>query len=185
MLNPYITMVTCRACRFVRAGGEHAKRDRSDPNPSNRAQKRQRGSGSGSGSGTGAAVGDVGSGSGGSGQAPHEQSGGGALTRDVVRLQPVTNNAGGTLGGITSGADLVFRVAIKPVSTIGKSQATATFTGEPAVLEAKGRHDSCVLPRAPPLVEGMACLVLADAAMAQHARVGAALSAALPGKASP
>lgn len=88
-------------------------------------------------------------------------------------LRPATNHAGGTLGGITSGADLLFRVPIKPVSTIGRAQATATYGGEPATLEAKGRHDACVLPRAPPLVEAMTALVLADLALMQRARLGA------------
>jgi len=84
----------------------------------------------------------------------------------------VKNHAGGTLGGISSGSDIYFRVAVKPVSTIGRAQSTATFGGEDVVLEAKGRHDPCVLPRTPPLVEGMAALVLADAALMQRTRLG-------------
>jgi len=83
-----------------------------------------------------------------------------------------TNFAGGTLGGISSGSDVYFRVAVKPVSTIGQAQSTATFDGKEVVLEAKGRHDPCVLPRTPPLVEGMAALVLADAALIQRTRLG-------------
>ena len=83
-----------------------------------------------------------------------------------------TNFAGGTLGGISSGADVYFRVAVKPVSTIGRAQTTTTFDGKEVVLEAKGRHDPCVLPRTPPLVEGMAALVLADAALMQRTRLG-------------
>ena len=75
-------------------------------------------------------------------------------------------------GGISSGADVYFRVAVKPVSTIGRAQSTATFGGSDIVLEAKGRHDPCVLPRTPPLVEGMAALVLADAALIQRTRLG-------------
>lgn len=94
----------------------------------------------------------------------------GAASAAASLLRTATNNAGGTLGGITSGADLVFRVAIKPVSTIGRAQATATYSGEAGVLEAKGRHDPCVLPRAPPLVEGMTALVLADLALIQRSR---------------
>lgn len=89
-------------------------------------------------------------------------------------LAPSTNNAGGTLGGITSGAPLVFRVAVKPVSTIGRAQSTATFTGEKSTLEAKGRHDPCVLPRTPPLTEAMTALVLADLAVIQASRIGSA-----------
>ena len=87
-------------------------------------------------------------------------------------LKTATNFAGGTLGGISSGQEVVFRVAIKPVSTIGKKQETCTFNGEMTALEAKGRHDPCVLPRAVPLVEAMAALVLADALMLQRARAG-------------
>ena len=101
--------------------------------------------------------------------------GGGGGGGGPVLLATATNHAGGTLGGITSGADLVFRVAIKPVSTIGRAQVTATYSGEAAVLEARGRHDACVLPRAPPLVEAMAALVLADLALLQRARSGAPL----------
>ena len=82
------------------------------------------------------------------------------------------NHAGGTLGGISSGSDVYFRVAVKPVSTIGQAQTTCTFEGKEVVLEAKGRHDPCVLPRTPPLVEGMAALVLADAALLQRTRLG-------------
>jgi chorismate synthase len=96
-------------------------------------------------------------------------SGGGA-PEGTVLLRTATNNAGGTLGGISSGADIVFRVAIKSVSTISQPQATATYTGEAAVLEAKGRHDPCVLPRAPPLLEAMAALVIIDAALIQRSR---------------
>lgn len=103
--------------------------------------------------------------------------------RGAVLLRPQTNHAGGTLGGITSGADLVFRVAIKPVSTIGSQQSTATDTGSQAVLAAKGRHDSCVLPRATPLVEAMAWLVLADCMCAQQARMGASSGVAADGRA--
>jgi len=87
-----------------------------------------------------------------------------------VLLRTATNNAGGTLGGISNGADIVFRVAIKPVSTISQPQTTATYDGAEAVLLAKGRHDPCVLPRAPPLVEAMAALVFIDAALIQRSR---------------
>eukprot|EP01052_Picozoa_sp_SAG31_P029372 SAG31_NODE_2915_length_4917_cov_3.609381_3_plen_186_part_00 len=56
----------------------------------------------------------------------------------ITRLKTRTNNAGGTLGGISNGEDLFFRVAVKPVSTIGQAQATSTYSGESTVLEAKG-----------------------------------------------
>lgn len=90
-------------------------------------------------------------------------------------IRPRTNNAGGTLGGISSGAPLVFRVAVKPVSTIGRAQPnTVDFNGEVQTLEAKGRHDPCVLPRTPPLIEAMAALVLVDFALIQRTREGRA-----------
>lgn len=69
---------------------------------------------------------------------------------------------GGTLGGISDGTALYFEVAFKPPSTIAMAQRAMTSSGEVVVLEAKGRHDPCVVPRAVPIVEAMACLVLAD-----------------------
>mmetsp|Transcript_89956 Transcript_89956/g.196912 ORF Transcript_89956/g.196912 Transcript_89956/m.196912 type:complete len:427 (-) Transcript_89956:319-1599(-) len=86
-----------------------------------------------------------------------------------------TNHAGGTLGGISTGEHLVMRIAIKPASSISQDQETCTFDGEPHTLSVKGRHDPCVLPRAPPLVEGMASMVLMDAALRQRARSGSSL----------
>jgi len=85
-------------------------------------------------------------------------------------LRTLSNHAGGTLGGITTGENLVFRVAFKPVSSLGQSQTTADYDGASVELAMKGRHDPCVLPRAPPLVEGMTALVLADLALMQRAR---------------
>jgi chorismate synthase len=92
------------------------------------------------------------------------------MSQGGTLLRPRTNHAGGTLGGISTGADIEFRVAIKPVSTIGRPQLTAGYDGKEAVLEARGRHDPCVLPRAGPLVEGMTALVLADLALIQRTR---------------
>jgi chorismate synthase len=86
------------------------------------------------------------------------------------RLATATNHSGGVQGGISNGMPLVFRVAFKPPATIRRAQATVTFGGEPALLEAKGRHDPCVVNRAVPIVEAMTALVLADAALLQHAR---------------
>jgi len=86
------------------------------------------------------------------------------------KLGTKTNNSGGVQGGITNGENIIFRVAFKPPATIGKAQATAEYLGTPAVLEAQGRHDPCVVPRAIAIVEGMAALVLADAAMIQISR---------------
>jgi len=109
-------------------------------------------------------------------------SGTGAIAQaDGTALAFKSNFAGGTLGGISSGADIYFRVAVKPVSTIGQAQHTAAYDGSDVVLEAKGRHDPCVLPRTPPLVEGMAALVLADAAMLQRTRLGGGVTTACDG----
>lgn len=77
-------------------------------------------------------------------------------------VRPRTNNAGGVLGGISSGEPMTFRVAFKPVATISKEQDTVTTAGVPTKLEASGRHDPCVLPRAVPIVDAMAALVLID-----------------------
>jgi len=95
-----------------------------------------------------------------------------AAPGSAVSITSTKNHAGGTLGGISSGSDVYFRVAVKPVSTIGQAQKTSTYDGKPVTLEAKGRHDPCVLPRTPPLVEGMAALVLIDAALLQRTRLG-------------
>jgi chorismate synthase len=86
------------------------------------------------------------------------------------RLGTTTNYSGGVQGGITNGEPVVFRVAFKPPATIGMAQKTATFGGEAAVLEAKGRHDPCVVPRAIPIVETMTALVLMDFVLRQAYR---------------
>jgi chorismate synthase len=86
------------------------------------------------------------------------------------RLGTLTNRSGGVQGGITNGEPIVFRVAFKPPATIGRAQQTAGFEGEPVTLEAQGRHDPCVVPRAVPIVESMAALVLADLALIQSMR---------------
>jgi len=85
-------------------------------------------------------------------------------------LGTVTNHSGGVQGGISNGEPIIFKVAFKPVATIGKPQDTVDFDGNPVTLEARGRHDPCVLPRAVPIVESMAALVLADLALRQKAR---------------
>jgi len=86
------------------------------------------------------------------------------------RLGTLTNYSGGVQGGISNGEPIVFRVAFKPVATIGREQATVDFDGNPAILAAKGRHDPCVVPRAVPIVEAMAALVLADCYVRQVVR---------------
>jgi chorismate synthase len=86
------------------------------------------------------------------------------------RLGTLTNHSGGIQGGISNGEAIYFRVAFKPVATIGQAQTTVGFDGQAAVLTAEGRHDPCVVPRAVPIVEAMAALVLADSALRQAAR---------------
>ena len=73
-----------------------------------------------------------------------------------------TNRSGGIQGGISNGMDIYFRVAFKPVATIMQQQSTINYKGEPVEMQGKGRHDPCVVPRAVPIVEAMAAVVLAD-----------------------
>ncbi|PIE69097.1 MAG: chorismate synthase [Deltaproteobacteria bacterium] len=86
------------------------------------------------------------------------------------RLRTATNNSGGVQGGISNGEAILFRVAFKPVATIGRPQQTVDFQGRQVELEAKGRHDPCVVPRAVPVVESMAALTLMDLALRQQSR---------------
>ncbi|KAL9083529.1 MAG: hypothetical protein Q9159_005721 [Coniocarpon cinnabarinum] len=87
------------------------------------------------------------------------------------RLVTKTNNSGGVQGGISNGAHIYFDVAFKPPATIGTAQTTAGYRdSSDGVLEAKGRHDPCVIPRAIPIVEGMAAIAILDAVLAQESR---------------
>jgi chorismate synthase len=92
------------------------------------------------------------------------------------QLGTVTNNSGGIQGGISNGEAILFRVAFKPPATIGRAQPTSNFEGQESVLEAQGRHDPCVVPRAIPIVEAMGALVLADAALIQLARAASTIA---------
>ncbi len=87
-------------------------------------------------------------------------------------VHPLTNNAGGVLGGISTGAPIRIRCAFKPVSTHFKTQQTVTADGETVSFKNSGRHDPCVLPRAVPLVEAAALLTLADHALRTGALSG-------------
>ena len=78
------------------------------------------------------------------------------------KIRMKTNHAGGTLGGISTGEPLYFRVAFKPVSTISKVQQTVSVHHQSVSLKAAGRHDPCVLPRAVPIVDAMSALVIMD-----------------------
>ena len=90
-----------------------------------------------------------------------------AFIKKGARLGTATNNSGGVQGGISNGEPIIFRVAFKPPATIGRPQKTADFDGNDTVLEARGRHDPCVVPRAVPIVESMAALVLVDLTLRQ------------------
>jgi chorismate synthase len=85
-----------------------------------------------------------------------------AFRSTAAGIRTVTNHSGGVQGGISNGEDIVFDVAFKPASTVMRDQASVDRQGQPVILEGKGRHDPCVVPRAVPIVEAMACLVIAD-----------------------
>lgn len=83
-------------------------------------------------------------------------------TDDSGRVHTRTNHSGGIQGGISNGEDIYFRTAFKPVATIMQDQESVDQFGNVAIVQGKGRHDPCVVPRAVPIVEAMAALVLAD-----------------------
>ena len=85
-----------------------------------------------------------------------------AFYNDGGVIKTRTNHSGGIQGGISNGMDIYFRAAFKPVATIVAEQESVNEQGEPAVVTGKGRHDPCVLPRAVPIVEAMAALVVVD-----------------------
>ena len=88
------------------------------------------------------------------------------------RVRTTSNRSGGVQGGISNGEAIIFRVAFKPTATIAQAQQTVDRGGHAVTLEARGRHDPCVLPRAVPIVEAMACLVLADHLLRQRGQCG-------------
>ena len=85
------------------------------------------------------------------------------------RIGTATNRSGGIQGGISNGEDIVLRIGFKPVATVLQPGSSVDRDGNPVELRGRGRHDPCVLPRAVPLVEAMACLVLVDHALRQRA----------------
>jgi len=85
------------------------------------------------------------------------------------RVRTSTNYSGGIQGGISNGEDIYFRVAFKPTATISREQKTVSASREQTKLAPRGRHDPCVLPRAVPMIEAMAALVLCDHALRQRA----------------
>ncbi len=82
----------------------------------------------------------------------------------------LTNHAGGIVGGISNGMDIVFKVAFKPVATLMRDQESINTSNEVVVVQGKGRHDACVVPRAVPIVEAMAAIVLTDMLLLQQSR---------------
>lgn len=92
------------------------------------------------------------------------------FTEKDGRLGTTSNNSGGIQGGISNGESIHFKIAFKPPATISQPQQTVDYNGQPVTLKAKGRHDPCVVPRAVPIVESMAALVMLDMAMRQEAR---------------
>lgn len=97
-----------------------------------------------------------------------------AFVMESGKVRTRTNLSGGIQGGITNGEPIFLRIAFKPTATIFKAQETVTVSGEATELKARGRHDPCVLPRAVPMVEAMAALVLVDHALRQRGQVGVA-----------
>ena len=93
-------------------------------------------------------------------------------TDEKGRVRCRTNYSGGIQGGISNGENITINVAFKPTATIMKDQETITQSGESTVLQGKGRHDPCVLPRAVPIVEAMMALVLADHLLLHRAQCG-------------
>ncbi|SFF49824.1 chorismate synthase [Thermoflexibacter ruber] len=83
-------------------------------------------------------------------------------TSEDGSIRTKTNHSGGIQGGISNGEDIYFRVAFKPVATIMQDQQSVNEAGESVIVSGKGRHDPCVVPRAVPIVEAMAALVIAD-----------------------
>ena len=77
-------------------------------------------------------------------------------------MKTTTNNSGGIQGGISNGMPIYFKVAFKPVSTLMTNQNTVDTAGDAVIIKGKGRHDPCVVPRAVPIVEALAALVLVD-----------------------
>ena len=88
------------------------------------------------------------------------------------RIRTRTNHSGGIQGGISNGENIVVRAAFKPTATIMRPQDTVDVDGRPVVMEGRGRHDPCVLPRAVPIVEAMMALVLVDHALRHRGQTG-------------
>jgi chorismate synthase len=84
----------------------------------------------------------------------------------------LSNHSGGIIGGISTGQEIIFRVVVKPTSSISVPQKTINVRGEEQVIRTEGRHDPCICPRIVPVIEAMACLVLEDHYKRQTAMLG-------------
>ena len=109
---------------------------------------------------------EIGSGSAAAGMRGSEHND--AIVSNGSGVHTATNRSGGIQGGISNGEDILFTVSFKPPATIARAQQTVDREGRNVILEAKGRHDPCVVPRAVPIVEAMTCLVLADHLLRQR-----------------
>ena len=83
------------------------------------------------------------------------------------KIRSKTNHAGGILGGISTGEDIILRAAVKPPSSIAKNQQTVDISGEDTSIQVKGRHDPCICPRVVPVVEAMIAIALTDSLLIQ------------------
>ena len=83
------------------------------------------------------------------------------------KIHTRTNHAGGILGGISTGENIILRVGVKPPSSIAKEQETVTVDGEATTIQVKGRHDPCICPRVVPVVEAMIAVTLTDCLLLQ------------------
>ena len=92
------------------------------------------------------------------------------FVREGDRITTLSNHSGGIQGGISNGQDIYFRCAFKPVATLLREVETVTIDGESTTLQARGRHDPCVLPRAVPIVEAMAAMVILDYYLQNYGR---------------
>jgi chorismate synthase len=91
-----------------------------------------------------------------------------ALYHDGERVRTRTNNAGGIVGGISTGEDILLRLAVRPPASIASSQETVDVHGKARIIEVRGRHDPCIAPRIVPVVEAMASVTLLDCLLIQR-----------------
>ncbi len=90
---------------------------------------------------------------------------------EANRIRTKTNHAGGILGGISNGEDIILRVAVKPPSSIAKNQQTVDISGEDVSIQVKGRHDPCICPRVVPVIEAMIAITITDCLLLQKSIV--------------